>query len=188
MACGHLLSALFQNLERPEGYISAIKHREEIGDGLIAEAYDALESLPYSELVGLVQQFMRHLDDIVDGLNDTARVIDIFTPSEPELAAEQILDLVLEMVARLAVEMGDYPDNTLERVKDCRLALKRCEEKADGLYHEWRKSHRRLSTLSLISETDWTEILGILEGTTDACYHAALLLERITKWRLRQAS
>lgn len=55
------------------------------------------------------------------------------------------------------------------------------------VYHEWRKSHRRYSTLSLLPEFDWTEILGILEKTTDDCYHAALLLERITKQRFRAA-
>jgi len=40
--------------------------------------------------------------------------------------------------------------------------------------------------LSLIAETDWTEILGILEQTTDACYHSVLSLERIAKHRVRE--
>jgi hypothetical protein len=38
-----------------------------------------------------------------------------------------------------------------------------------------------------VDENNWTEILGTLEQTTDAAYHAVLSLERITKQRLRSA-
>ena len=186
--CGLALNRLFSDLARPEVHIAEIKRMEEFGDRLTAEAYRALESLPYTELVYLTQQFVKHLDDIVDGLNNTARVIDIFTPDLAEEAAQRILSMVMEMVARLATEVRQYPDNELASVRQCREALKQWEEEADSTYHEWRKSHRRHSSLSLISETDWTEILGILEGTTDACYHSALLLERITRYHLRQAT
>jgi hypothetical protein len=60
------------------------------------------------------------------------------------------------------------------------------EENADVIYHEWRKKQRRVIVLSLIEENNWTEILGVLEHTTDAAYHAALLLERITRYRQKQ--
>jgi hypothetical protein len=40
--------------------------------------------------------------------------------------------------------------------------------------------------LSLIEENNWTEILGVLEETTDAAYHAGLLLERIARYRQKQ--
>ena len=186
--CGQALNQLFSRLDDPEPLIAQIKRLEEHGDRLTAEAYRALEPLPYTELVYLTQQFVKHLDDIVDGLNNTARVIDIFIPGEPEEAAQQILATIQDMSARLLVEVRRYPGNELAAVRECREALKRWEEQADSVYHEWRKAHRRHSALSLISEMDWTEILGILEATTDACYHSALLLERITRYHLRQAS
>ena len=44
----------------------------------------------------------------------------------------------------------------------------------------------RILVLSLIEENNWTEILGVLEQTTDDVYHAALLLERITRFRQKQ--
>ncbi len=186
--CGQILNLLFLNLHDPEPHIARIKRLEERGDRLTAEAYHALELLPYSELVYLTQQFVKRLDDIVDGMNDTARVIDIFIPGQAEEAARQILALILEMAARLLAEVRRYPNNELASVRQCRETLKKAEEKADMVYHEWRKAHRRHSSLSLISETDWTEILGILEATTDACYHSALLLERITRYHWRQSA
>lgn len=186
LRCGESLSRLFAHLDDPEPHIAQIKQFEEYGDRLTAEAYNALELLPYSELVHLDQQFIKYLDDIIDGMNNTARVIDIFMPGTVEAAAQDILSILLEMVAGLQSEIAHYPHNELDGVRLCRANLKKCEERADVVYHEWRKSHRRHSTLSLISETDWTEILRILEETTDACYHSALVLERIVRYHLRQ--
>jgi hypothetical protein len=91
------------------------------------------------------------------------------------------------MTARLQTEVAEYPENALDRVRACRETLKQLEEHADTLYHEWRKTQRRLSSLPLVDENNWTEILGTLEQTTDAGYHAVLSLERITKHRLRSA-
>jgi len=185
--CGQALERLFAELDAAETHIGLIRQLEEKGDALMRKAYDALEIAPYSELVLLIQQFARHVDDILDGLNDTARVIDIFTPQQAETAALDLVAITLGMVRRLSAEMDHYPENALAGIKQCREELKASEASADQVYHEWRKSHRRYSTLSLLAESDWTEILGILEKTTDSCYHAALLLERITKYRLKQA-
>ncbi|WP_333688815.1 DUF47 domain-containing protein [Methylococcus capsulatus] len=186
--CGQALERLFAELDTAETHIGLIRQLEEKGDALMRKAYDALETAPYSELVLLIQQFAGHLDDILDGLNDTARVIDIFTPRRAETAALDLLAISQGMVRRLSAEMDHYPENPPAGIKRCREELKVSETDADLVYHEWRKSQRRYSTLSLLSESDWTEILGILEKTTDSCYHAALVLERITKYRLRQAS
>lgn len=186
IACGQVLSQLFLNLKDPESYITQIKQLEEHGDRLTAAAYDALELCPYSGIVQLTEQFVRRLDDITDGINNTARIIDIFMPTEIESSADQLLSVILAMTSRLLVELEQYANNELASVRECRAALKVWEENADTLYHEWRKDHRRHGRLPLIAETDWTEILGVMEQTTDACYHAGLLLERITNHYLRQ--
>ena len=186
MECGQALTRLFANLEQPDQYIANVKHLEEKGDELTAEAYYALELLTYSEFVPLTEQFVRRLDDIVDGMNNTARLIDICHPRAIEGAAQEILSTLLSMIARLQMEIAHYPKNELASVRACRETLKRCEENADVIYHEWRKTQRRILVLPLVDETNWTEILGILEETTDAAYHAVLLLERIASYRLRQ--
>ena len=185
--CGQTLGHLFDNLLASDSLIAQISQMETLGDALTSEAYRALEGQPYSEQVYLTQQFAKHLDDIVDGINNTARIIDIFMPDQTEEAAQRILATIMKMATHLLTEVQRYPSNTLETVRQCREALKLWEEEADLIYHDWRKSHRRHSSLSLISEMDWTEILGILEGTTDACYHSALLLERITRDKLSRA-
>lgn len=186
MECGQLLSQLFLNLDGPEPYIAKIKHLEENGDKFTAEAYQALESLKYSEFIPLTEQFANRLDDIVDGINDTARLIDICVPRRIEGAAQEILSTLLSMIGRLQTELAQYPENELASVKICRETLKGWETNADLIYHEWRKTQRRINALPLVDEANWTEILGILEQTTDAAYHAALLLERKAKYRLRQ--
>lgn len=187
LECGQALSHLFSRLHDPDETIARIKRLEEKGDRLTLEAHNILDSFPYSESVQITQQLVVHLDDIVDGMNNVARIVDIFTPTEPQDAAQHLLSTVLSMVEALYREIVKYPGNDPAAVRECRAALKSWEEQADNLYHQWRKSHRRHGTLSLISETDWTEILGILEQTTDACYHAVLTLERITKYRLRES-
>ncbi len=185
--CGQVLSKLFSNLDGPDPCIVKIKQLEEKGDGLTAEAYSALELLTQTGLMHLTEEFIKRLDDIVDGINDTARLIDICTPRKIEGAAQEILSILLSMIARLQTEMAQYPDNTLTNVTAARKTLKGWEENADQIYHEWRKTQRRINMLPLVDESNWTEILGILEQTTDSAYHAVLLLERMAKFRLRQS-
>jgi uncharacterized protein Yka (UPF0111/DUF47 family) len=183
IACGKSLSELFLNLKEPDLYISKVKQLEENGDRLTAEAFCSLELLTYSEFIYIIEQLIKRLDDIVDGLNDTARLIDICHPRGIENAAQEILSTLVEMIERLQIEIILYPDIEVGRIRACCVALKACEEKADLIYHEWRKKQRRVLVLSLIEENNWTEILGVLEETTDAAYHAGILLERIAKFR-----
>ena len=185
LECGQALSQLFSNLNEPDVYIERVKSLEEIGDKLTAEAYSALELITHLELNHLAELFIKRLDDIVDGMNDTARLIDICMPKRIEDAAMELTAILLSMLAMLNDEIAQYPNNELASITDSRQALKWREEKADLVYHEWRKLQRRSNTLPLVDEANWTEILGNLEQTTDATYHAMLLLERMVKCRLR---
>jgi hypothetical protein len=186
MACGQTLQRLFADITGFDAYVIQVKQREEQGDRLTAEAYQALEQLPPSEFAHLAEQLIKRLDDIVDGINDTARIVDVCAPRKTMPAAHELVNSLLAMIARLQQELAQYPGNDLASAKACRETLKGWEEKADQLYHEWRKTERRLSALPLVDESNWTEILGTLEQTTDAAYHAALLLERMTKYRWRE--
>ena len=183
LECGQALSQLFLNLEEPDLYIIQVKHLEEKGDRLTEEAFCALELLAYTEFIRITEQFVKRLDDIVDGINDTARLIDICHPRQIENAAHDILSTLISMIVRLKMEMAQFPHNELASVKTCSKELKLSEENADAIYHAWRKKQRRVLVLSLIEENNWTEILGVLEQTTDAAYHAGLLLERIVRYR-----
>ncbi|MGZ5011790.1 MAG: DUF47 domain-containing protein [Methylobacter sp.] len=181
--CGKALSELFLNLEEPDQYILKVKHLEEKGDRLTAEAYCGLELLTYSEFIYITEQLAKRLDDIADGINDTARLIDICQPRQIENAAHDILSTLVSMIEKLQMEIAQYPDIELASIRVCCKTLKGSEENADLIYHEWRKKQRRDLVLSLIEENSWTEILGVLEQTTDAAYHAGLLLERIARYR-----
>lgn len=186
-ACCQALSAVFANLGQPEAFIAKVKQLEQNGDRLTAEAYHSLETLPFSEMHPSLEQFVQRLDDITDGINNTARLIDICLPTAIETSAQDIHAILLAMIEKLQGEIGRYPDNQLAEIKACRESLKANEEQADAVYHEWRKTQRRIKELSLVDEANWTEIMGILEQTTDAAYHAGLLLERITRYRLQPA-
>ena len=181
--CGNALSKLFLNLEEPDQYISTVKQLEEKGDKLTAEAYCGLELPTYSEYIHITEQLVKRLDDIVDGINDTARLIDICHPRQIENAAQEILSALMSMIETLQSQVARYPDIDLTTMRACCKALKSNEENADLIYHEWRKKQRRVLVLSLIEENNWTEILGVLEQTTDAAYHAGLLLERTARYR-----
>jgi uncharacterized protein Yka (UPF0111/DUF47 family) len=183
MECGRALQQLFQDIGGFAPHVVRIKRLEEHGDRLTAEAYQALDLLPYNEFIHLTEQFINRLDDIADGINDTARLVDFCTPRKTEAAAPELVATLLSMLERLQAELALYPNNDPASAGDCRATLKHWEEKADQLYHEWRKTQRRLNALPLVDESNWTEILGVLEQTNDAAYHAAMLLERIAKYR-----
>jgi uncharacterized protein Yka (UPF0111/DUF47 family) len=181
--CSKALNELFLHLKDPNQYVPKVKKLEDNGDKLIAEAYASLETLAYSDAVYVIEQLFRRLDDIVDGMNDTAKLIDICQPRQIELAAYDILSTLTEMIVALQNVVIQYPDIALHNAKSSCKLLKTFEEKADLIYYEWRKKQRRDLVLSLIEENSWTEILGVLEQTTDSAYHAGLLLERIAKYR-----
>lgn len=186
--CGSVLENLFANIDSPDSFIAEIKELEEKGDHLTAEAYRALEVIESVEVIHICEQLIQRIDDIIDGINNTARMIDIFRPKKIELAASELVGILLEMINRLQKEISCYPNISIESAKLCREQLKVREEEADLIYHNWRKKQYRVLVLPLVDESNWTEILGILEHTTDATYHAAVIIERTARLRKRNQS
>ncbi len=184
--CAQMLNQVFFNLTEPEEYVLRVKEIEEKGDKLTEEAFHALELLNYSEYFYLTEQLLKYLDDITDGIYNTARLIDICRPREIENVAYEILSIIILMIESLKIEIAHYPNNNLASINECCKTIKKHEQSADVLYHEWRKKQRRVLVLSLIEENNWTEILGVLEQTTDAAYHSALMLDRIARYKNRQ--
>jgi len=185
LLCSVATHELFLHPEDITLRVSMIKQLEEAGDRLTAEAYYALESYEYSSLIHVIEGLVKVLDDIVDGFNKTARLIDICRPIHIEVAAFDILSEQQFMITRLQQEIECYPHNDLANLRNCCNDLKEKEEKVDLIYHEWRKKERRQQELSIVEESNWTEIFGILEQTADDIYHAGLELERIARYRLR---
>lgn len=180
--CGKKLGDLFNNLASPDEKITQIKELEENGDKLTAEAYFRLENFEYTDFIHVLEQLVKRLDDIIDGINNTARLIDICHPREIENAAYDILANLIAMLEKLESEIIKYPKIEINSIKESCKVLKFHEQQADLIYHQWRKKQRRVLVLSLIEENNWTEILGVLEQTTDAAYHTGLLLERIARF------
>ena len=183
--CSQALNELFLHLKEANQYVPKVKKLEETADKLIAEAYASLEAFSYSEVIYIIEQLFRRLDDITDGMNNTAKLIDICQPRQIENAAHDILATLTAMIETLQQSIVQYPNIGLNDIKACCKVLKSQEENADLIYYQWRKKQRRELVLSLIEENNWTEILGVLEQTTDSAYHAGLLLERITKYMQR---
>jgi len=183
LACHAALGELFANLGQPLPYITRVKQLEARGDRLTAAAYGVLESWELSGLTHITEDLVKRLDDIVDGFNDAAQLIDIFHSEHFEVAANDILAVQQAMLTRLQRELSRYPDNELGSLRDCCTELKVGEEQVDQIYHQWRRKERRVLELSLIEENNWTELFGVLEQTTDDIYHTALVLERIAKYR-----
>lgn len=181
--CGKVLEQLFASIEEPDAYIAKIKSIEEHGDKLTAEAYRALEAIISIEIMHITELLIQRLDDIVDGINNTARMIDIFRPKKIEEAAHELVTTLMGMIFTLQDEVKNYPDINVESARLCRESLKVKEEEADLIYHNWRKKQYRVLVLPLVDESNWTEILGILEQTTDATYHAAVIFEREARFR-----
>ena len=159
--CRQVLHDLFSNLEDPIPYITRIKQLEEEGDRLTGEAYETLESHEYSRLTRFIKDLIHVLDDIVDGFNKTARLIDIFQSEHIEAAANEILSEQQAMSKRFQKEINMYPDNDFESLRSCRNALKQKEENVDLIYHEWRKKNA----------VCWRKLSGTGSGALSSTVH-----------------
>ena len=152
-------------------------------DELTAEEDYSLEA-PNAEFRDLTAQCVRRLHEVAERITTAAQRVDSGMP-EIKTAALNFSTL-LAMITRLQREIAEYRENEWVRGKVSRETLKGWVDHLDVIYREWRKTERRLSALLGVDESHWTD--RDIERTTDACYHALLLLKGIKTSRREESA
>jgi len=133
------LMSSYDKLDERIARIQALEHQgDEIGDE-IGERLDEAFITPFDRED--IHELARRMDDVVDGVQETAETMQIYDIAAPTEEARRLAAILAEQAAELSTALGK-----LESMKDLAAHLKRVhvlENEADGLSHRRRRGRCR---------------------------------------------
>jgi predicted phosphate transport protein (TIGR00153 family) len=164
----------YDKLDERIARIQALEHQgDEIGDE-IGERLDEAFITPFDRED--IHELARRMDDVVDGIQETAETMQIYDIAAPTQEARRLATILAEQAAELNTALGK-----LESMKDLAVHLKRVhilENEADGL--------TRAANGKLIRETHdpqdvikWRDVYQLLEESIDAAEDVAEIMQRM---------
>lgn len=161
--------------------VAEIKRLEEVGDGIIHGIMTALHKtfvtpIDREDIATLGER----LDDIVDSIEEAARIMVEYRIDEPTEHAKELSRIILSCSESLQQAMSLLPSkgSTLQGILPLAQDINTLENKADQV------TSRAIgelfnSDVSPIYVLKWKEVYTLLEGATDFCEDAANMLEGI---------
>ncbi len=119
------------------------------------------------------------LDDIMDAIDNTARLAWIFRIDEVPEGALLLCDVVHRTATQVLAAVEALKNGPSSRVLLACREIKRLEEEGDAMYHMWlaRLFEEKMDALTVIK---WKELYDTLEKTLDSAEDAANVLESVT--------
>jgi predicted phosphate transport protein (TIGR00153 family) len=168
------LMGSYDKLDERIARIQALEHQgDEIGDE-IGERLDEAFITPFDRED--IHELARRMDDVVDGIQETAETMQIYDIAAPTQEARRLATILAEQAAELSTALGK-----LESMKDLAVHLKRVhilENEADGLSRAaigklFRETHDPLDVIK------WRDVYQLLEESIDAAEDVAEIMQRM---------
>ncbi len=168
------LMSSYDKLDERIARIQALEHQgDEIGDE-IGERLDEAFITPFDRED--IHELARRMDDVVDGVQETAETMQIYDIAAPTEEARRLAAILAEEAAELNTALGK-----LESMKDLAVHLKRVhvlENEADGLSRAaigklFREAHDPLDVIK------WRDVYQLLEESIDAAEDVAEIMQRM---------
>ncbi len=168
------LMSSYDKLDERIARIQALEHQgDEIGDE-IGERLDEAFITPFDRED--IHELARRMDDVVDGIQETAETMQIYDIAAPTEEARRLAAILAEQAAELSTALGK-----LESMKDLAAHLKRVhvlENEADGLSRAaiGKLFREALDPLEVIK---WRDVYQLLEESIDAAEDVAEIMQRM---------
>jgi len=168
------LMSSYDKLDERIARIQALEHQgDEIGDE-IGERLDEAFITPFDRED--IHELARRMDDVVDGVQETAETMQIYDIAAPTEEARRLAAILAEQAAELSTALGK-----LESMKDLAAHLKRVhvlENEADGLSRAaiGKLFREALDPLEVIK---WRDVYQLLEESIDAAEDVAEIMQRM---------
>lgn len=171
------LAELLDSYDRIDERIARIQELEHAGDVIGDEIVDKLDEAfitPFDRED--IHELARRLDDVVDGIQETAESMRIYDITAPTEEARSLADILAEQAVELDQALG-----MLESMKGLAPHLRRVHElenQADGLSRAavgrlFREANDPLHVIK------WRDIYQMLENAIDAAEDAAEIVARM---------
>jgi predicted phosphate transport protein (TIGR00153 family) len=164
----------YDRLDERIGRIQELEHHgDEIGDEIVAKLDEAFIT-PFDRED--IHELARRLDDVVDGIQETAESMRIYDIPEPTEEARSLAAILLEQAVELDLALGQ-----LDSMKGLSPHLRRVHElenQADGLSRSavgrlFREANDPLHVIK------WRDVYQMLENAIDAAEDAAEIVARM---------
>jgi predicted phosphate transport protein (TIGR00153 family) len=171
------LAELLGSYDRIDERIARIQELEHSGDVIgdeIAAKLDEAFITPFDRED--IHELARRLDDVVDGIQETAESMRIYDIAAPTEEARSLAAILADQAVELDIALG-----MLESMKGLAPHLRRVSElenQADGLSRAalGRLFREATDPLDVIK---WRDVYGMLEGAIDAAEDAAEIVQRM---------
>ncbi len=170
----HGLMQAYDDIDARIGRIQDLEHAgDEIGDEIGLRLDDAFITPIDREDI---HELARRMDDVVDGIQETAEAMQIYVVQTPTEEAQRLAAILEEQAVELYAAL-----RKLESMKGLGEHLRRVhvlENEADGLSRSaigrlFRESHDPLDVIK------WRDIYGSLEEAIDAAEDVSEIIQRI---------
>lgn len=177
LAAAQELDALMTSYDGLDERIARIQDLEHRGDEIgneIGERLDQAFITPFDRED--IHELVVRLDDVVDGIQETAETLQIYDIKAPTDEARRLSAILAEQSAEIVAAIGK-----LESMKDLDRHLKRVRElehEADGLSRAaigklFREDQEPLNVIK------WRDVYQLLEESVDAAEDVAEIIQRM---------
>ncbi len=163
------------------GYYKRIKDVERRGDQITHKIMDELEKAFATPIDRVdINQLAAAIDDVIDGVNSSAKRINIYNPKVLGTSAKELCSLIKQgaaCISKAVDELETFRKNP-SKVRLCCVELHDMETKGDDVYEHFIKKlfEEEKDAVELIKQK---EIMYELERTTDAAEHVGKILKNL---------
>jgi predicted phosphate transport protein (TIGR00153 family) len=171
------LAELLDTYDRVDERIRRIQELEHSGDEIgdeIAARLDEAFITPFDRED--IHELARRLDDVVDGIQETAEAMRIYDIAAPTEEARELAAILAEQAVELDVALGML--QSMEGLAPHLRRIHELENQADTLSRDavGRLFREAGDPLHVIK---WRDVYGMLEGAIDAAEDAAEIVQRM---------
>jgi len=172
---------LMEHYENVPEKVAEIQELEELGDTII---HTIMTSLHKTFVTPIDREDIavlgERLDDIVDSIEEAARIMVEYRIEEPTEKAKELARIILRCAEALEAALGllHYRGSKLQAILPLAADINTLENEADQVTSQ-AMAELFNSDVSPIYVLKWKEVYSLLEGAADFCEDAANMLEGI---------
>ncbi len=169
----------FNNSKDVKEFAKTMKFYENKGDGLVHKIIHDLNKVFITPIEREdILALATHMDDVLDGMEDTAALLDIYSINKSDAYMEKFLDFIYQSVIEIHKSIELISKKKLLEMREHIIKIKDYESKCDDLRRESLK-HLFNNEKDPITLIKYKEIYEELERITDYCESVANTLEAV---------
>jgi len=160
---------------------ASVQEIEHEGDGIVREMEDALARTFVTPLDREdLHKLSAELDDVLDLINDVARMFQLFDGGEPTAAMTRLMDLLVQITGVLCESMPGLRKHDYDEIMTQCRTVRDLEKEGDALFRRALRDLFNDPAIEIRTLLREKEMLEDLENAIDHCEHVANTLTNLS--------